>query len=575
MNRFIRTYLAFAMIAITVLLAACDGPARVGALEFGIEPTATPVPTPTLTPTPSPAVETYTNDEYGFAFDYLSTWTLSEEPHLLRLWQEDLQLTIGYRWATETASLESRSGMPAGDLIYNAKIVFLGKVIPGHTLEYERKAKAVFYGESGRVEAGDLQFSLHLGAPDTLDYEALDIPEQVQAEVKALLESFRRTEATGQPPAPSPTPPPVPTPTATTGSFEEGSDKEGSVVGWYGSVHTAPAGSGYDDYLSVLPELVQVGLAGLSPAVEDQIAELRDKEPPNKHAHFWGTLTCGVDDYNGCRLEVTHLRPDGPGPIFNPDPVEGWEGTIITDSAWAQIDDVFVLAGEYPVHYGIWSEYPALAARLAGYRNSGIPIRVWGQLTCGVPDANGCQIEVSRLEEASSSEASTTAASEEVWASYENEAYGFSFQYPATWTLEEAPGRKLDTGGQPAGAAPARCADAVLLHQGEIEIAVHYAPARPPADGPVAWCELMVLRDATDQDTVQVMGREALRAAMTDQGAVKAVFVSYVNEEADLIVQITLRDTTETAYTAPEMKALPQRAVADLELILSSFERIE
>ena len=32
----------------------------------------------------------------------------------------------------------------------------------------------------------------------------------VQAEVKALLESFRRVEASGQPPAPSPTPPPVP-----------------------------------------------------------------------------------------------------------------------------------------------------------------------------------------------------------------------------------------------------------------------------------------------------------------------------------------------------------------------------
>jgi hypothetical protein len=36
-----------------------------------------------------------------------------------------------------------------------------------------------------------------------------------------------------------------------------------------------------------------------------------------------------------------------------------------------------------------------------------------------------------------------------------------------------------------------------------------------------------------------------------------------------------LRDTSDTAYTAPEMKALPDSAVTDLDRILSSFERIE
>ena len=100
-------------------------------------------------------------------------------------------------------------------------------------------------------------------------------------------------------------------------------------------------------------------------------------------------------------LLVTHVRPDGPGPLLNPDPVEGWEGTVITNSAWAQIDDAFVLAGPYPVHYGLWSEDPTLAAQIEGYRNSGATLRVWGQVFCGVPDANGCQIQVRRLEEVS------------------------------------------------------------------------------------------------------------------------------------------------------------------------------
>ena len=48
-----------------------------------------------------------------------------------------------------------------------------------------------------------------------------------------------------------------------------------------------------------------------------------------------------------------------------------------------------------------------------------------------------------------------------------------------------------------------------------------------------------------------------------------------MDEEANLVVQITLRDSSETAYTAPEMKALPESAVTDLDRILSSFERMQ
>ena len=85
--------------------------------------------------------------------------------------------------------------------------------------------------------------------------------------------------------------------------------------------------------------------------------------------------------------------PDGPGPLRNPDPVEGWEGTVITNSAWAHIYDAFVLAGPYPVALWPLERGPRpWPARLEGYRNSGTPIRVWGQVFCGVPDANGCQI---------------------------------------------------------------------------------------------------------------------------------------------------------------------------------------
>ena len=592
MKHLIHKSTTLVLIALAALLSACGRSVSLAGVEVGIVPTetpiptATPVPTPTLTPTPAPALESYANGEYGFAFEYLAHWTLVEEPHAITLSQGTLALRIGYRRPEESVDITGgRSGMPAGDLIYSDKTRFLDTVIPAHTLEYQRKAKAVFYGESGPIEAGDLVFVLWLEDLDGRKYEELDLSKELQAEAKAILESFRRVEAAGQPPAPSPTPAPSPVVQGTRplnqyinyqvgfsikipytmvspygsckwvegnggGSyrpelsyvpvavFEDGettyiagesyhelsgvtektsagggtrtffsecqavtnnldllrdpenhyqtrweivaeqvrndaeleafirarygsgcrlgekraSSQDGvydvhvegdgkdlsetkcplnyrtvvkyypegdkviawdlgqavtfaatldysvthdqemvesfrfltgtpvagddpatslDVVGWYGSVHSLPAGNQFDDYLSLLSpfsspywgeagwgEKGQVGLAGASPAVEAMIAEMRDKQPPNAYAHFWGALRCDVPDYGGCQLLVTHMRPDSPGPLRNPDPVEGWEGTVITNSAWAQIDDAFVLAGPYPVPYGIWSEDP-------------------------------------------------------------------------------------------------------------------------------------------------------------------------------------------------------------------------
>jgi hypothetical protein len=67
-------------------------------------------------------------------------------------------------------------------------------------------------------------------------------------------------------------------------------------------------------------------VVGADEAIEAEIEGLRDS---GIYAYFWGTLNCAVDDYGGCRLVVTRLRPEGPeGPFFDPDPVEGWTGSI-------------------------------------------------------------------------------------------------------------------------------------------------------------------------------------------------------------------------------------------------------
>lgn len=182
-----------------------------------------------------------------------------------------------------------------------------------------------------------------------------------------------------------------------------------TVVGWMGYVRTAPTDGQFDDYVVILPEGEggSFGIAGATEEVEPQIIALRDHEPPGMYAHFWGVLTCDAIDYNGCQLLVDRLRVDGPGAFFDPDPVEGWEGSIVDLSSGepgSGPDDAFVLMGGYPVQYGIDSAIAAesgerdLADVVVGLRDGGQLIRIWGEVTCGVPDAGGCHIEAYRIE---------------------------------------------------------------------------------------------------------------------------------------------------------------------------------
>ena len=170
-----------------------------------------------------------------------------------------------------------------------------------------------------------------------------------------------------------------------------------AVTGWLGYVVSTPHGAQFDDYVVLLPEGAgQVGIEGATEALEGEIVALRDKPEPGKMAHFWGALSCEVLDYGACQLLVTRLRYGAVA--TEPESVEAWQGTLVSNPPGAQFDDYFVLSGDYPVAYGLHSLDPQLQAELEALQDTGTSFHVWGTLRTGVPDSFGSQIQATRIE---------------------------------------------------------------------------------------------------------------------------------------------------------------------------------
>lgn len=210
-----------------------------------------------------------------------------------------------------------------------------------------------------------------------------------------------------------------------------------SVIAWLGYVVSTPDGAQFDDYVVILPEgNGQFGIEGADDGIDQKIIGLRDKEEPGKYAHFWGRLNCDVPDYGGCQLLVDRIRVGTE--ITEPESIENWFGKIFSLESGLQFDDAFVLEGDYPVQYGIASfiaenGFPIYAEELESLRDTDQTVKVSGQLTCGVPDSNGCQIQVSTLE-VNGAIVDPYAG----WLTYINEDYGYQFRHPAQATIQES-----------------------------------------------------------------------------------------------------------------------------------------
>ena len=173
------------------------------------------------------------------------------------------------------------------------------------------------------------------------------------------------------------------------------------VVAWVGHIASTPAGSQYDDFISLMPAgSGEIGVSGATPEIEAQIAALRDGSGVEEYPMVWGSLTCEVPDYGNCQLLVSEVRFGQF--LVDPIVVDGWQGSVacshFNSSPSNRCGNAFVLEGDFPVWYGLWSANPEILAQIESLRDSGKSITVWGQLLAGVPDVNGTQIQVDRIE---------------------------------------------------------------------------------------------------------------------------------------------------------------------------------
>lgn len=202
MNHKKRTILYMMVSLLLIGLAAC-GSVEVGTANTASEPQDMPNNQATdltkievgIEPTPTPSAQTYVNDFYGFKFEYPETFQLEEIDHGVILESGTVSLRINFKFANETFMPE-RSGMGAGEFIYENKANFMGLAVPADALLYEMKIKAVFFNQGGEIAVDNLIFYITLEDLET-DYMAVDIPEEIRTQAIEILESFERIEATG------------------------------------------------------------------------------------------------------------------------------------------------------------------------------------------------------------------------------------------------------------------------------------------------------------------------------------------------------------------------------------------
>jgi len=175
------------------------------------------------------------------------------------------------------------------------------------------------------------------------------------------------------------------------------------ITDWQGVIKSTGPGTQYDDYFELWTngQVIYFGIDSMDPAVQAQIVSLRDS---GRIVHLYGTLFSNVPDFNGSQVQVDRIEvgEQGSGGSMQPGPIEeifDWWGVIKSTESGAQYDDYFERQDfTQTIYFGIDSMAPAVQAQIVALRDSGKIVHLYGTLFSNMPDYNGSQIQVDRIE---------------------------------------------------------------------------------------------------------------------------------------------------------------------------------
>ena len=172
-----------------------------------------------------------------------------------------------------------------------------------------------------------------------------------------------------------------------------------AIVDWWGVIKSTEPGAQYDDYFERqdLGQVIYFGIDSMDPAVMSQIEALRDS---GKIIHLYGILLSNVPDFNGSQIQVDRLEVEEQvsGVTITEELVDWW-GVIKRTEPGSQYDDYFERQDfEHVIYSGIDSTNPAVKSQIEALRDSGKIVHLYGTLVSNVPDYNGSQILVDRIE---------------------------------------------------------------------------------------------------------------------------------------------------------------------------------
>jgi putative hemolysin len=175
------------------------------------------------------------------------------------------------------------------------------------------------------------------------------------------------------------------------------------IADWWGVIKSTEPGAQYDDYFERqdLGQIIYFGIDSIDPAVKAQIEALRDS---GKIIHLYGTVLSNVPDFNGSQILVDRIEVEEQAQGSNMPPVLteeifDWWGVIKGTEPGAQYDDYFVRQDFTEIiYFGIDSKDPTVKAQIEALRDSGRIVHLYGTLLSNVPDVNGSQVLVDRIE---------------------------------------------------------------------------------------------------------------------------------------------------------------------------------